>query len=266
MQKAELGAKIAAIITAMVAVIVFAVNIFNEQEIRYQTRIDVWRKAQIQEIFQQPNNQIIEFGVLMSRMKEKAMDSEELNVSREDLTKGKVRILLSELIASGIINQVGQNKYALRLSAEPSSISERDLSNYLVPLPNAIKREIARVVKENMPTQRLFHYLGEVTCGGERTFKVPEATTTKDWIVFGIDPYITTEYEGDNIYNNSLMGYGTDILSAANDKAWKVRFLVRTNFAAGTGEEVRDCSEILSRRAVSNRHPSIHFVSFRKEH
>ena len=242
MNKIELGAKIAAIITAMIAVGVFAIGIVDDQEDRRQSRIDSWRKAEIQRIFHDDNNATLKFSELASKLKSSAVDEEYIDIQRTDLTDTKIRILLNQLIASRILRQVESNNFALNFSTD------------------------TRVDLDSMSNLREIQYLGEVTCDREFTFSVPETgTTTQDWHVFGLNPSINTQFVHDSPNNNSITGFRTTVNSVDRDTAWKVNLEVQVNFATGAKKQnIGNCNKYQSGGELEGELSKIHVVAIRK--
>ena len=133
----------------------------------------------------------------------------------------------------------------------------------------AVEEEIARVVDLAVQKSSVkeFNYLGEVSCGIPSKFPVPEPnTTTADWIVLGIDPYINTEFKNDGVFNNALLGFGTIITSTANGKEWRVSFNVRANLATSQHEDIANCNKSTSKsgKSLTGEPSKIHVVAFRK--
>ena len=265
MNKIELGAKIAAIITAMVAVVVFAINVFDDQRIHNQEKIDIWRKAEIQKIFHTDDNGVVEFSDLLSEMKSRAMDDEELDIMRDDLSEGKVRTLLSELIASGILYQAERDTYALSFSGKHEAIADGDHSGYSELLKKVVETEVARTISQKLLEQRDLQYLGEVSCGETEEFNVPDSTSYNDWKVLGIVWNINSEFVDDKPHNNALLGYKTRVDKMPDGRAWKVSFVTRTNFGVAQGNNRGDCNKSgKEKKALKGELSTMHFVAFRK--
>ena len=132
-------------------------------------------------------------------------------------------------------------------------------------VPTAVKKEISLAIPS---TIREFHYLGTASCGSSSTFSVPDPNTTTDnWIVLGIDPQISAEFENDKVFNNALLGFRTEVKSKADSKAWEVDFIVRTNLATSSKhKDIAVCNRSTSSsgKVLSGPPSKIHFVAFRK--
>ena len=112
--------------------------------------------------------------------------------------------------------------------------------------------------------ERNFRYLGQISCRSASTIPVPDPNTiTKDWFVFGVDPYINTEFDNDSIFNNALMGFKTNIESVAGDKAWKVTLGVRINLNT-TGKDTGDCNRSRGGKFLTGNPSTVHLVAFRR--
>lgn len=227
MQKVELGAKVAAIITALVAVIVFSVGVSDSRNARQNDQIDIWRKTAIQKAFHNATDNTLTISTMLQELTSKAFKFEGLDIQKDDLTEDKIRMLLSELISSGIIHQVETDTYALSLS--PASVDSSDLNRLrerIVKLESALAQT---------RTQKTFHELGYVSCEKPENFPVPEPEThTEDWLIVAINPYLnsgSTDRRGDGRGNNAIFGVALKVESVSGRKEWKIEYNVLVNVA-----------------------------------
>lgn len=112
--KTELGAKLVGILAGMIALIAFIFDINQDHKARRADRVDLWRKAAIQELLQEADDNTLGIRELLSRMRNSAWDEDELDILKDDLIEKEVRVLLLEMIAMGILEQRPQDIYRLR--------------------------------------------------------------------------------------------------------------------------------------------------------
>ena len=137
----------------------------------------------------------------------------------------------SEKKAEEAAKAAGESHSSLKRLEEQHRESLRKLEDTYA----AKYREIWNQLRE--PTWRI---LKEVECrSGETIIPVPEGTRIDDWLVFGINPSIEAEIEGDkkkprfkrqNINGDNAIYSVKTIVTANLDKtAWLVRYIVETN-------------------------------------
>ena len=158
MEKMELGTKVAAIITALVAIVVFAISVLDNQEARSRAHVDVWRKAAIQKAFHQVGDRTLTISELSDKLKSLAWD-EEHDIGKNDLTENEVRVLLVELVSAGILLQRLDDTYSLRTSTELGTMIESNIKEELDKELSAIRSSLADV---STKTQRTGTKLGEM--------------------------------------------------------------------------------------------------------
>ena len=73
MSKIEVGAKLAAIVAAIIAVVVFVASVFEEREGRRTDRVNSWRKAAIQEALQRDDNSALKISELLTSEKKSSL-------------------------------------------------------------------------------------------------------------------------------------------------------------------------------------------------
>ena len=94
------------------------------------------------------------------------------------------------------------------------------------------------VDRTNQPN---IYLLGSVKCGQPRSFGVPlEATTTEDWLVFGINPSFSSQNETrKNSSDNALFSFSTTITPTAAMNAWNIQYRVVINHASNQTKRLR---------------------------
>ena len=187
-------------------------------------------------------------------------DVESLAMTRLDVTAMQGRLATTQNELKITQDGLGATQADLKATQDDLAATQADLK--------AAQNGLA-AAQADLKTTREFHYLGEIICGRSQTFKVPDDanTTTGDWMIFGIDPYINAEFENDSVRNNALLGFETTTKSAADGKAWTVSFNVRTNLATGAGhQDIADCNESTSRsgKSLVGASSRIHVVAIKK--
>ena len=127
MNRTEFGARLVGILAGVIAVIVFAINISQDHQERRSARTDIWRKAVIQRILQQTEGNRLGINELLTKMIDSAWSEREVEISKDDITEEKVRVLLLELIEMEIIDQHIGDNYGLRFRTE--QITKQDLAD-----------------------------------------------------------------------------------------------------------------------------------------
>ena len=131
MSKIEVGAKLAAIVAAIIAVVVFVASVCEEREGRRTDRVNAWRKAAIQEVLQRDDNSALKISELLTQIKSLAWDDPDLNIAKNELTEEQIRVLLLEMISAGIIYQVKGDIYELRFNTKTTSAADTTMDNII---------------------------------------------------------------------------------------------------------------------------------------
>ena len=129
MDKITFGARLAAVVMALIAVVVFIIDVVGDRNERYHNRVDTWRKAAIQKAFQRDDDNRLTIPELLTQIKGMAWD--ELDIKRDDLTEDEIRVLLLELISLEVIYQGRMDTYELRFNTVTTSSAEQAVINIL---------------------------------------------------------------------------------------------------------------------------------------
>ena len=128
--------KVSGIAIAIVAVITFIISVMDNREERQDNRINSWRKVAIQKILQDDPENKLGIKDILTRVRGIAWDVPDIDIPKEELSEQRVRELLLEMIASGIVAQNEGDVYNLRFSLkittdsdEFSKIMIKDLQN-----------------------------------------------------------------------------------------------------------------------------------------
>ncbi len=294
MSKIELGAKIAAIITAMVAVVVFAISVLDAQKVRYRDHVDVWRKAAIQRAFHEANGSTLNVSTLLEKLQSSAW-KQEYDIQKDDLTEDEVRVLLVELISGGILRQLSNDTYRLRLGTEeldedilrtvdalvkdemttslPKVMEEYiDRPDSVVTSKSEVQslseelQRISRNVGETLSGREIFH-LGDINCNEVLTRDVPiEGTSTDDWLVFGIPHYVTAAAEGSQLDgDNAIYQFATTVKSNGDKSGWEVRFQFLLNYnTKSDNDSIGNCNKNKKGEVFPHTPSSVRIVALKK--
>ena len=113
--------KVSGIAIAVVAVVTFIISVMDNREERRDNRINSWRKVAIQKALQDAPNNELEIANILTEVRDSAWEISNLNLHKEELSEERIRELLLEMIASGIVDQNKNDMYNLRFALKTTS-------------------------------------------------------------------------------------------------------------------------------------------------
>ena len=122
--------KISGIAIALVAVVTFVISVMDNREERRDARISSWRKVAIQEALQDAQSNKLKITEILTKLRELAWETPDLDIQKEELSKEKIRELLLEMIASGIVEQNKDDIYYLRFAQKTTNLEAIFVDKY----------------------------------------------------------------------------------------------------------------------------------------
>ena len=142
----------------------------------------------------------------------------------------------------------------------------------ITTLRNQLARMASRV--STLDAESGMAYLGEVRCDEPpREFPVPGSeysadARTDNWILFGINPLITSAVEGTNKRNaaNAIYEFATVVESTPDRRAWKVELRVLLNYNTGAVKvyKIGNCNRSISGALFPGPPSTIQLVAVRR--
>lgn len=119
--------KVSGIAIAIVAVVTFVISVMDNLEERRDNRINSWRKVAIQKALQDAPGNELKITDILTKVRDSAWEASDLDLRKEELSKERIRELLLEMIASGIVDQNKDDIYNLRFALKTTSDADKFL-------------------------------------------------------------------------------------------------------------------------------------------
>ena len=131
MNKWKIFVNVSALLSAIVAVIAFVISLSDEVKERQALMVDAWRKTAIHKVLQTAKTNELSIQDILSKTRNLAWEDDSVEIKQGELTEDKIRLLLIEMIASGLVDQNPGDSYGLRIAMRTTSLADQQLGRDL---------------------------------------------------------------------------------------------------------------------------------------